>query len=83
MIITTIQHCVYDKTVETNAGKVHFSAETMEKKFGTRSLIENTQVNQFVEDHFECCYFPEDPDGYRSDTDEDDDLVAGQISNCA
>ena len=48
-----------------------------------KSLIENTQVNQFVEDYFECCYVPEDPDGYRSDMDEDDDLVAGQISSCA
>ena len=34
-----------------------------------------------MEDYFECFYLPEDPDGYRSDTDEDDDLEAGQISS--
>ena len=47
------------------------------------SLIDNTEVNQFVEDYFECFYLSEDPDCYRSDKDEDDDLVAGQISSCA
>ena len=54
------------------------------------SLIENTEVNQFVEDYF-IFYLHEDPYGYRSDTDEDDDLeivklntinTFGQILKC-
>ena len=41
------------------------------------SLIENTDVNQFVEGYFESFYLHEDKDGCRSDTENDDDLVTG------
>ena len=34
------------------------------------------EVNQFIEDNYEYFYPPEDPDDYRSDTDDDHDLVA-------
>ena len=33
------------------------------------------QVNQFVEDNYGYFYPPEDPDNYRSDMDDDHDLV--------
>ena len=33
-------------------------------------------VNQFTEDNYEYFYLPEDPDDYRSDMDDDHDLVA-------
>ena len=34
------------------------------------------EVNQFIEDNYEYFYPPEDPDDYRSDMDDDHDLVA-------
>ena len=34
------------------------------------------EVNQFIEDNCEYFYPPEDPDDYRSDMDDDHDLVA-------
>ena len=34
------------------------------------------EVNQFIEDSYEYFYPPEDPDDYRSDMDDDHDLVA-------
>ena len=34
------------------------------------------EVNQSIEDNYEYCYPPEDPDDYRSDMDNDHDLVA-------
>ena len=39
-------------------------------------LIQTTEVNQFIEDNYEYFYPPEDPDDYRSDMDNDHDLVA-------
>ena len=33
------------------------------------------EVNQFIEDTYEYFYPPEDPDHYRTDTDDDHDLV--------
>ena len=34
------------------------------------------EVNQFIEDNYEYFYPPEDPNDYRSDLDDDHDLVA-------
>ena len=34
------------------------------------------EVNQFIEDNYEYFYPPEDPDDYRTDMDDDHDLVA-------
>ena len=39
-------------------------------------LKASKEVNQFIEDNYEYFYPPEDPDGYRSDMDDDHDLVA-------
>ena len=39
------------------------------------------EVNQFIEDNYEYFYPPEDPDDYRSDMDDDHDLVADIYSD--
>ena len=46
--------------------------------FRVTILISNhfDEVNQFIEDNYEYFYPPEDPDDYRSDMDDDHDLVA-------
>ena len=38
------------------------------------------EVNQFTEDNYEYLYPPEDPDDYRSDMDDDHNLVANIIN---
>ena len=68
------------KTAKTNADKAQLFAETVERHFGIQSDNFDSnhfdEVNQFVEDNYEYFYPPEDPDDYRSDMDDDYDLVA-------
>ena len=68
------------KTVKTNADKAQLFAESVERQFGIQSDNFDSnrfdEVNQFIEDTYEYFYPPEDPDDYRSDMDDDHDLVA-------
>ena len=65
------------KTAKTNADKAQLFAE---RHFGIQSNNFDSnhfdEVNQFTEDNYEYFYPPEDPDDYRSDMDDDHDLVA-------
>ena len=68
------------KTAKTNAGKAQLFAESVERHFGIQSdnfdLKHSDEVNQFIENNCEYFYPPEDPDDYRTDMDDDYDLVA-------
>ena len=68
------------KTAKTNADKAQLLAESVERHFGIQSNNFDSnhfdEVNQFIEDKYEYFYPPEDPDDYRSDMDDDHDLVA-------
>ena len=68
------------KTAKTNADKAQLFAENVERHFGIQSNNFDSkhfdEVNQFIEDNYEYFYPPEDPDDYRSDMDDDHDLVA-------
>ena len=68
------------KTARTNADKAQLSAESVERHFGIQSDNFDSkhfdEVNQFIEDNHVYSYPPEDPDDYRSDMDDDHDLVA-------
>ena len=68
------------KTAKTNADKAQLFAESVERHFGIQSDNFDSnhfdEVNQFIEDNFGYFYSPEDPDDYRSDMDDDHDLVA-------
>ena len=68
------------KTAKTNADKAQLFAESVERHFGIQSDNFDSnyfdEVNQFIEDNYEYFYPPEDPDDYRSDMDDDHDLVA-------
>ena len=68
------------KTAKTNADKAQLFAESVERQFGIQSDNFDSnhfdEVNQFIEDNYEYFYPPEDPDDYRSDMDDDHDLVA-------
>ena len=67
------------KTPKTNADKAQLFAESVERHFGIHSNnFESNhfdEVSQFIEDNYEYFYPPEDPDDYRSDMDDDHDLV--------
>ena len=67
------------KTAKTNADKAQLFAESVERHFGIQSNNFDSnhfdEVNQFIEDNYEYFYPPEDPDDYRSDMDDDHDLV--------
>ena len=67
------------KTSKTNADMAQLFAESFERHFGIQSdnfdLNHFDEVNQFIEDNYECFYPPEDPDDHRSDMDDDHDLV--------
>ena len=60
--------------------KAQLFAESVERHFGIQSNNFDSnhfdEVNQFIEDNYEYFYPPEDPDDYRSDMDDDHDLVA-------
>ena len=68
------------KTVKTNANKPQLFAKSVERHFGIQSNNFDSnhfdEVNQFIEDNYEYFYPPEDHDDYRSDMDDDHDLVA-------
>ena len=68
------------KTAKTNADKAQLFAESVERHFGIQSDNFDSkhfnEVNQFIEDNYEYFYPPEDPDDYRSDMDDDHELVA-------
>ena len=68
------------KTVKTNADKAQLFAESVKRHFGIHSNNFDSnhfgEVNQFIEDNYEHFYPPEDPDDYRSDMDDDQDLMA-------
>ena len=68
------------KAVKTNADKAQLFAESVERHFGIQSNNFDSnhfdEVNQFIEDTYEYFYPPEDPNDYRSDMDDDHDLVA-------
>ena len=55
-------------------------AKSIERHFGIQSNNFDSnhfnEVNQFTEDNYEYFYPPEDPNDYRSDMDDDHDLVA-------
>ena len=55
-------------------------AESLEKHFRNQSYNFDSnhfnEVNQFTEDNYKYFYPPKDPDDYRSDIDNDHDLVA-------
>ena len=73
------------KAVRTNADKAQLSAESVERHFGIQSdnfdLKHFDEVNQFIEDNYVYFYLPEDPDDYRTDMDDDHDIVADIDSN--
>ena len=68
------------KTAKTNADKVQLFSESVEKHFGIQSDNFDSnhfeEVNQFIDHNYQYFYPPEDPDDYRSDMDDDHDLVA-------
>ena len=68
------------KTAKTNADKAQLFAESVERHFSIQSNNFDSklfdEVNQFIKDNYEYFYPPEDPDDYRSDMDDDHDLVA-------
>ena len=68
------------KTAKTNADKAQPFAESAERPFGIQSNNFDSnhfdEVNQFIEDNYEYFYLPENPNDYRSDMDDDHDLVA-------
>ena len=68
------------KTAKTNTDKTQLFAESVERHFSIESdnfdLNHFDEVNQFMEEKYECFYPHEDPNDYRSDMDDDHDLVA-------
>ena len=68
------------KTAKTNTDKAQFFAESVERHFGIQSdkfdSSHFSEVNQFIDDNYEYFYPPEDPNDYRSDMDDEHDLVA-------
>ena len=68
------------KTTKTNADKVQPFPESVERHFDIQSdnfdLKHFDEVNQFIEDNDEYFYPPGDLNDYRSDMDDDHDLVA-------
>ena len=68
------------KTSKTKADKTQLFAESVETHFGIQSdnfdSNHSDEINQLIEDNYEYFYPPEDPDDYRWDMDDDDDLVA-------
>ena len=68
------------KTAKTNADKAQLFAESVERHFDIQSdnFVSNhfDEVKKFIEDNCEYFYPPEYPNDYRSDMDDDHDLVA-------
>ena len=68
------------KTAKTNADKAQLFAESVIRHFGIQSDNFDSkhfdEINQFIEDNYEYFYPPEDPDDYRTNLDDDRNLVA-------
>ena len=68
------------KTAKTNVDKVQLFGKSVERHFGIQSDNFDSnhfdEVNHFIEDNYEYFYPPKAPDDYRSDMDDDHDLVA-------
>ena len=68
------------RTEKTNADKAQLFAETVERHFGIQSDNFDSkhfdEVNHLIEDNYKYFYPPEDLDDYRTDMDNDHDLVA-------
>ena len=68
------------KTAKTIADKAQLFADSVERHFGIQSDNFDSnhfnEVNQFTEDNYEYFYPLEDPNDYRSDMNDDHDLVA-------
>ena len=68
------------KIAKTNTDKAQPFAESVERHFAIQSDNFDSnhfdKVNQFMEHNYEYFYHPEDPNDYRSDMDDDHDLVA-------
>ena len=68
------------KTAKTNGDKAQLFAESVERHFGIQSDKFDSkhfdEVNKFIEDNYVYFYPPEDPNDYRTDMDDDQDLVA-------
>ena len=76
---------LHAKTAKTNANKAQLFAESVERHFGIQSNnfdsnhfdeVNQFTPGQFTEDNYEYFYPPEDPNDYRSDMDDDHDVVA-------
>ena len=72
-------------TAKTNADKAQLFAESVERHFGIQTDNFDSkhfdEINQFIEDNYEYLYPPEDSDDYRSDMDDDHDLVTNVDSD--
>ena len=74
----TLHHA--NKVAKTNADKAQLFAESVERHFSIESDHFDSnhfdEVNKFIEDNHRYFYPPEDPDDYRFDVGNDNDLVA-------
>ena len=73
-----LQHA--NKVAKTNAEKAQLFAESVERHFGIESDHSDSnhfsEVNKFIKDNYQYFYPPEDPDDYRFDAGNEDELVA-------
>ena len=67
------------KTAKDNADKAQLFVESVERVFNIQSDKFDSkhfdEVNHFIEDNYEYFCPPEDPDDYRTDMDDDYDVV--------
>ena len=54
----------------------NLSKDTLAVRVITLNRTTTMRSTNFIEDNYECFYSPEDPDDYRTDMDDDHDLVA-------
>ena len=76
-----IRHCIsMRKPPRLTQIRRKLFAETVERHFSNQSDNFDWQhfdeVNEFIENNYKYFYAPEDPDDYRTDMDDDHDLVA-------
>ena len=74
----TLHHA--NKVAKTNADKAQLFAKSVERHFGVESNHFDSnhfdEVNKFIEDNHTYFYPPEDPDDYRFDVGNENELVA-------
>ena len=74
----TLRHA--NKVAKTNADKAQLFAESVEKHFGIESDYFDSnhfnEANKLIEDNHRYFYPPEDPDDYRFDVGNENELVA-------